>query len=147
MHLREEPGRIVISLDLARPAEEVWAGLTGARHLAHWWGDYVELDAVPGGRLVERWRDAAGRLVETAGVVTRCESPRRLEITWADDGWPVETRVSFRLEDTPAGTRLTLEHAGWDCFPGEEGWRLLRDHADGWARHMRSFSAYLAQAV
>lgn len=144
MNLHKQPDRLVISLDLPHPAEVVWNRLTEPRHVARWWGEHVALEATPGGRLVERWRDAAGRPVETTGTITRCEPPVSLEMTWADDGWPVVTRVAFRLEPTPGGTRVILEHAGWDRFPGEEGPRLLDQHAAGWEHHLRSFGAYLA---
>jgi uncharacterized protein YndB with AHSA1/START domain len=100
-----------------------------------------------GARLIERWRDAAGRAVETAGAVTLSEPPERLELTWADDDWPVATEVSLRLERAPGGTRLTLEHRGWGRFPHPLGRELLEQHAAGWARHMRPFGAYPAESA
>ena len=56
------------------------------------------------------------------------------------------TEVALRLEPAPAGTRLTLEHRGWDRFPPPLGRELLEQHAAGWTRHMRSFGAYLAES-
>ncbi len=87
---------------------------------------------------------AAGRPVETAGTVTPAAPPERRELTRADGGRPVATGVAFRLKRTPGGTRLTLEHRGWDRFPRGRGRELLDPHAAGWARHMRAFGAYAA---
>jgi uncharacterized protein YndB with AHSA1/START domain len=146
---RAGPGSVTLALTLPRPVGQVWAALTGPGHVAAWWGRHVSLEAVPGGRLVERWRDGeTGREVVTAGSVARHGPPRLIEVTWADEGWPAETRVVVRLEPAEGGAamRLALEHAGWDLFPGGEGPALRDRHAAGWAAHLRSLEAYLEGA-
>jgi uncharacterized protein YndB with AHSA1/START domain len=109
--------------------------LTEQRHVARWWGEHVDLDARPGGRLVETWVDD-GRVVVTSGEVTRCEPPRALEMSWADEGWPSPTSVAFRLAEHEGGTRLVLEHTGWDVHPAGERQALIDAHVAGWSRHL-----------
>ena len=134
---------MLLRLRISRPVEAVWAGLTERQRMAQWWGEHVDLEAEPGGRFVERWSNDAGRPVETVGRVTRFAPPQCLEMTWADDDWPVTTCVSVRLEAAPDGTWLTLEHSGWDRFPGNDGAKLRDEHAVGWARHLRALESYL----
>ena len=141
--VHRETGSVILRLQLPRPVEVVWASLTDPRHVAKWWGDHVDLEARPGGWFVERWSNAAGRSVETVGRVTRFAPPTWLEMTWADEDWPVVTSVSLRLEAAPAGTWLTLEHSGWDRFPGSDGATLRDEHVAGWTRHLQSLEGYL----
>ena len=54
---------------------------------------------------------------------------------WAAGG---ETIVTFRLDDAPGGTRLTLDHTG---FPDEGA----RDHHDqGWAGFLTNLESVVA---
>ena len=145
--VRTEAGRVVLRLQIARPIEAVWEGLTDRGHVGRWWGDHVDLEAAPGGRFVERWSDATGRPVETVGRVTTFSPPELLEMTWADGDWPVATSVSLRLEPVQAGTWLTLEHVGWDRFPGGDGTKLRDELAAGWADHLRSLERYLTRGT
>lgn len=104
----------------------------------------MQLDARPGGDLVEPWSDGT-RVVVTAGRVTRCEPPVALELTWADDGWPGDTRVAFRLRAAGTGTRLVLEHSGWGVHPAARRKGLVEAHAGGWSSHLKKLVAYAAQ--
>ncbi len=126
----EVAGGIRIEVDLRVPPLRAWALLTERQHIAIWWGGHVELQARLGGTLVETWSDG-GREVVTSGEVTRCDPPRALELTWADHDWPGATRVGFHLSGHGAGTRLVLDHSGWDAHPAGERQRLIAAHADG----------------
>jgi uncharacterized protein YndB with AHSA1/START domain len=68
-----------------------------------------------GGRLVER--DEAGGEYEV-GRVRVWEPSRRLVFGWRgiDFAPGEETEVEVRFERVAAGTRVTLEHRGWDAL-------------------------------
>jgi uncharacterized protein YndB with AHSA1/START domain len=138
---------IVVRAEIDAPRERVWRALTEEEGVAEWWGDYVSLDARPGGRLTERWTDAGGREVLTFGEVVRMSAPRTLELRWADEDWDEPTRVLLLLDEATSGTtRLTLEHSGWEVFPPSTREELIRTHALGWSHHVTNLAAYSAGA-
>ncbi len=134
---------IRIEVDLSVPPVQAWALLTEKQHIANWWGDHVDLQARPGGKLVETWSDG-GRTVSTSGDVTRCDPPLALEMTWADNDWPGATRVGFHLAEDGDGTRLVLDHSGWSVHPVGERQKLIAAHADGWSRYLARLADYAA---
>ena len=127
---------IVLTVEIDAPPESVWQLLTDQQAIADWWGDHVSLEARPGGRFLERWTDPAGRSVVTRGEVVGLTAPRELELTWADEDWPAQTRVRFVLEKVGNATRLTLTHDGWEGLPGPRREELVSEHAAGWSRHL-----------
>jgi uncharacterized protein YndB with AHSA1/START domain len=136
---------IHIEVDLPVPPTRAWALLTEQRHIAKCWGEHVDLEARPGGKLSETWSDGR-RTVTTAGDVTRYDPPIALEMTWADDDWPADTSVGFRLSQRGEGTRLVLDHAGWRVHPVGERQKLIDTHAAGWSRYLARLAEYAAEA-
>jgi uncharacterized protein YndB with AHSA1/START domain len=80
-----------------------------------------------GGRLVEIWDEAAGRLHELGRILV-WKPGDRLRFEWRPQLFrPGEsTQVDVRFEPVPGGTRVTLLHVGWESIP--------RDHKvrHGW---------------
>jgi uncharacterized protein YndB with AHSA1/START domain len=56
-------------------------------------------------------------------VLLEAVEPSRLRFSWTDNGGGDETEVTYRLEPTPAGTRLTYVHTG---FTGVGGFVMAR---------------------
>lgn len=121
--------------------EAVWAALVDARQRAGWWS-YLELDARPGGVLLERWTDGDGRAQATRGEVVEADPPRRLRATWRDEGWPVATEVTISLTAERGQTWIRLSHRGWDALP--DGDALRAAHRDGWRAHLMRWAAHVA---
>src|SRR3712207_8880746 len=65
--------------------ERTWNAITGPGQLASWW-PYLQLDARPGGSLVERWINDDGQVTYTRGRVLVMQPLRLLRLSWADDG-------------------------------------------------------------
>jgi uncharacterized protein YndB with AHSA1/START domain len=135
---------ISIVADLPQPPETVWLALTEPAQVAAWWGDYVELEAWAGGRLLERWADHDGTEKITEGEVLAAVPAARLEMSWADRDWSDRTLVLFELEPAGEGTRLTLTHSGWDAFERDQRRRLIQAHEAGWERHLENLRAHLS---
>ena len=107
-----------------------------------WWRYYynapdatgIRLEPGVGGRLMEL--DDAGEGFEV-GRVTAWEPGRRLVLTWRQADWAADeaTEVEVTFAPVEGGTRVTLEHRGWedvssDPAAGEgyaEGWEELLD--------------------
>ena len=134
---------IHIVVELSVPRMQAWTLLTEKQHIASWWGDHVDIQARPGGMLSEVWSHGE-RVVVTSGLVTRCDPPSVLEMTWADNGWAGETRVSFHLSEHGNGTRLEFDHSGWSVHPAGERKKLVEAHAAGWSRYLTRLAEYSA---
>jgi uncharacterized protein YndB with AHSA1/START domain len=78
------------------PRERAWELITEPRELEEWLADDVEFEAEEGAPLRADDRD---------GVVEEVEDEERIVFRWG------ESRVEWRLEDHPAGTRFVVtEH-------------------------------------
>jgi uncharacterized protein YndB with AHSA1/START domain len=95
----------------------------------------MRLDPHAGGRFVEVYDAQTGEGFEI-GRVLAWEPGKRLVLTWGQASWqpPEVTEVEVRFEAAGHGTRVTVEHSGWDRVrsagprPGEgygEGWSEL----------------------
>jgi uncharacterized protein YndB with AHSA1/START domain len=124
------PPPVLRSAHVARPVDEAFAVFT--RQIGAWWpltthglfGRDAGAVAFEDGLLVERAVD--GR-TNVWGEVLAWEPPHRLVLTWhpgsgADDASEVEVRFT---ESDGGGTRVELEHRGWERF-GESA--MLRRH-------------------
>ncbi len=138
----EDVVRIVV--DLPVPPKQAWALLTEKPHTANWWGDHVDLQPRSGGGFLEKWSDGT-REVITSGEVTRCDPPFALEMTWADDDWPADTRVTFHLSEHGDGTRLVLDHSGWSVHSPSRREKLICGHAHGWSQHLARLAEYATE--
>ena len=113
--------------------EQVWRALTNSAILAEWMFPN-DFEPRVGRRFTFRVppnpeAGFEGLVVECE--VLECDPPSRLAFSWLAGGPVVDTRVSFRLEPDAGGTRLLLEHSGFnlslpwaeEAFQGAEyGW-------------------------
>ena len=113
--------------------EDLWHAVTGVERLSHWFLP-ISGDLEPGGRY--QFEGHAG------GVITRCQPPAHLAITWefgGDVSW-----VEVRLTENEAGrTRLALTHTALDS----EHWAEYGPGAAGVGWELAAFglSLHLAQ--
>jgi uncharacterized protein YndB with AHSA1/START domain len=95
-----------------------------------------------GGRLYERTRD--GRECDW-GIVLVWDPPTRIVLEWRVNRDNPPTEVEVRFSRDGDGTRVDLEHRGWERYPADVGPRTRASYAsaDGWEG---VFGAYAAQA-
>ena len=123
------------------------------RRLGEWWPlaqrsvtrDAVGCDVEPrvGGRLFERTRDGAEL---TWGVYKVFEEPVRVVFTW-HPGAPesAATEVLVRFTDLATGTRVDLEHTGWERL--DERASFVRGlYEGGWVGVLERFAARASEA-
>ena len=64
-----------------------------------------------GGRFFERYADGTEYEI---GRITAFQPPSLLGFTWRAPSWEQTTQVEIRFTAEGAGTRVELEHSGWD---------------------------------
>jgi uncharacterized protein YndB with AHSA1/START domain len=112
----------------AYPPERLWTALTDSSALAEW---LMENDFQPvlGHKFTFRTKPRPGFDGIVRCQVTELDPPRRLAYSWGGGGH--ETVVTWTLEPVAGGTRLRLEHSG---FEGVGGFFLRLLLAGGWKR-------------
>ena len=124
-------GQILAAVDLAAPPERVFAALA-SRGITDWWvrpGVFDTREWSGDVRAGGAWRASGiggGRPYTLAGKIVEVDAPRTLVHTWRCAGEPATTTVSYRLDPTETGTRLTLRHEGFTdartCAATAAGW-------------------------
>ena len=115
------------------PPERVWRALTDSAELSQW---LMANDFQP--RLGNKFQFRAKPQPGWRGIVdcevTEIDEPRRLSYTWGGEPGKPTTTVTWTLEAVEGGTRLRLEHKG---FQGLGGWLLAGMLGSGWGRMLR----------
>ena len=63
-------------------------------------------------------------------------------MVWADEAWDFDTVVSVSLEAAGEGTRVTIEHQGWEAAPEADRASFLLDHRNGWEHHLGNLADF-----
>ncbi|MCA8959882.1 MAG: SRPBCC domain-containing protein [Planctomycetes bacterium] len=124
------------------PIERVWEAVATARGLSAW---LMPTDFVPqvGSRFQFRWKKVPGWRGYVDCEVLAITPPQRLVFSWVGDEKQKPTTVSFRLESVDGGTRLHLDHNGFEGFGGFLSRAMM---SGGWRKKMlkRQLTAALA---
>lgn len=124
-------------LILPVPRGAVWAALTTAEGLASWWSRGASVDLQLGGEIALEFGSEHG---DHQCTIVALEPERLFAVTWqpfqsepdASAAVDLTTRVEFRLEDHPEGTRLSLRESGFAALPGTLGDRTFAGNRHGW---------------
>jgi len=126
---------------IAQPPEQVWRAIAQSAALAEWMfpNDFL---ACVGHRFT--FQVPANPKVNFDGLVVQClvlecQPPSRLVFSWSAGGLE-GTQVSFQLEPDGGGTRLLLEHSGFDVAQpwGEQAFKGAQF---GWAKMLGQLPA------
>ena len=91
-----------------------------------------------GGRFFERYTDGEEFDV---GVVTAYEPPVRVVFTWKPPQWDAATEVEVRFSPENEGTRVDLEHRGWERA-GARAREQRNGYEGGWDRIAACFTTF-----
>jgi len=133
--MNPSPTDVVRTIEIAAPRELVFRYFTDSERFARWWGQGSSVDPRPGGTV--RICYPGGQVA--SGHFKEIVAPERVVFSYGYEGDrqpipPGATTVSVFLEEVPAGTRVTLRHAG---LPSEE---MAREHTQGWRYQLSLFS-------
>lgn len=136
-----ELSRIDRSIEITAPPERVWRALTSAAELSAWFQVRIEGDIRPES---EVWMTSVHP--EHAGQrfrvrITEMTASRRLVWEWdpgevdpaVDYSHEPRTTVTFMLDPTPRGTRLTVSETGFDQIALARRAKVYQDNSQGWA--------------
>jgi uncharacterized protein YndB with AHSA1/START domain len=135
------------SIHVKRPLDAAFKLFTA--DIGKWWplkegfsfggerADQIHLECRHGGRFYERFRD--GEEFEV-GTVTVYEPPSRVVFTWKAPTWDAPTEVEVRFAADGAGTRVELEHRGWERA-GAAAAPMSERYAGGWETILKRYQA------
>ena len=133
------------SIHVKRPVERTFRLFT--EDIGKWWplkegfsfggerAAEVFLEGREGGRFFERFADGEEFDV---GLVTAYVPPTRIVFTWKAPEWDGPTEVEVRFSPEEDGTRVDLEHRGWERA-GARGGDRRKDYERGWNRVLACF--------
>jgi uncharacterized protein YndB with AHSA1/START domain len=124
--------RVLVALRIAAPPDRVFEAFTA--EIGQWWrpdglfrssrrpAGHMAMEPGVGGRVTETHDD--GEVVEI-GRIRVWEPPDRLVFTWRPTsfGPGQETEVRVGFEPVAEGSRVVVEHLGWDAIPPEHAAR------------------------
>ena len=140
-------------IELKAPIARVWRALTGFREFGDWFRVAIEGPFVPG-------QPARGRILHPGYehviwqvVIQKMESERLFSFTWhpyavdpnTDYSHETPTLVEFGLEETAAGTLLTLTESGFEKIPAHRRAEALRMNEGGWTQQMKNIENHVSQ--
>jgi uncharacterized protein YndB with AHSA1/START domain len=137
----DELSRIDRSIELNAPPERVWRALTTAAELAAWFQVTIEGDLRPGSEVWMTSVHPAHAGARFAVRITEMTKPRRVVWEWhpgevdpaVDYSREPRTTVTFLLEPSGRGTRLSVSETGFDALALERRAKAYDDNTQGWA--------------
>jgi uncharacterized protein YndB with AHSA1/START domain len=147
--------RIDRTIEIKAPPERVWRALTNPKELSTWFKVTIEGDIAPGN---EVWMTSLSK--GHAGVRFRVQfvemtAPTRFVWQWhpgavdptVDYSREKRTTVTFTLEPTKSGTRLSLAETGFDGISLARRAKVFGDNSQGWTEVLVWLSNYAEAAA
>ncbi len=95
-----------------------------------------------GGRFFERYTDGTEYEI---GQITAFEPPTLVGFTWRAPSWDQDTQVQIRFTAEGSGTRVELEHSGWDQTENLRETR--KNYNRGWDFILGQYQSYTASVL
>ena len=149
--VEELPDPILIQVTVPLPAAMVFSGFTDPTHLKGWLAATAEVEPRVGGRYAISFEEP--ERFTSVGMIRTLTPEVDLGFDWQAppafaalmNGPPPATHVYVRLQDSPEGIDVTLEHAGWAAGPEWEEARSWHFHF--WDERLHRFKDYLLKAA
>jgi uncharacterized protein YndB with AHSA1/START domain len=142
---------ILIQVTVPLPMPMIYGAFTDPAQLTGWLSDTAEIDLRPGGKYCLGWKEPVA--FESRGVIREMTPDLDLGFTWqappsfADlmNHPELKTHVYVRLQESPEGIDITLEHTGWESG---EAWEEARSwHFHLWDDRLHLLKDYLIKAA
>ena len=100
------------------------------------------IDGRVGGRFYERYADGTEYEI---GRVTAYQPPDLVAFTWRAPSWELPTQVEIRFNAEGSGTRVELEHSGWEQT--EKIHETRKSYDSGWEFVLGHYLTHLTMAA
>jgi uncharacterized protein YndB with AHSA1/START domain len=146
--------RIDRTITIAAPRERVWQALTNTAELSAWFQVRIEGEIVPD---TEVWMTSVNPEHGGQRFLVRfaqMDPPHRLVWEWhpgevdpdVDYSREPRTTVTFTLEPSDGGTRLTVSETGFDEIALARRAKVYRDNSQGWTDVLGWLQRYVEEA-
>jgi len=126
---------IIVEQTYSAPVDVVWRAITDEDQMRKWYFDTIaDFKAEPGFETEFNVR-AEGRDFLHRWKVTEVVPLKKIAYDWSYEGIPGDSTVTWKLSETPDGTKLRLSHDGNETFPrddpmftreaGQAGWKYF----------------------
>ena len=144
----EEPlDPILIQVTIPLPIPMIYAAFTDPAKIQGWLANQCVVVPKVGGTYRLRWTESPA--FESPGAITQMTADLDIGFTWFApppyaalmNGPPPRTSVYVRLQESPEGIDVTLEHTGWG---GSGAWEEARSwHFHFWEDRLARLKEYL----
>lgn len=146
--------RIEKSVELKAPPPRVWRALTDHEEFGAWFGVKLEGPFVPGQITRGRITHPGYEHLVMEVTVREMAPPRLFSFQWhpyavdpeVDYSQERPTLVEFRLQETAAGTLLTVTESGFDAIPAARRAEAFRMNSSGWTAQMENIERHVSSA-
>ncbi|WP_242204011.1 SRPBCC family protein [Aestuariivivens insulae] len=127
------------------PIDKVWNAISKAEEISTW---FIKADfkAEKGYKYTFTSEPNEKGCTTISGEVKEA-NPYTLVYTWIVADTKVETTVKWKLETTPNGTKLLLEHSGISNYQGETAIKMFESFNGGWNNCIKELLAYLKTEI
>ncbi len=132
---------------VAVPAEKIYDTITSGDGWNAFFTHATEIDPVPGGKMVFRWKDWGPDHYESSAEckVLTAERPTEFAFEWYPVGKDNPTTVRFHLEARDSGTVVTLTESGYPDTPKARA--MILECACGWGEAVTLLKFWLEHGV
>ncbi len=141
---------IQFEIEIDAPPPVVWSKLSTQAAMQEWFAKDLIFEHRVGGRFQMQGEQPSEGPYMFTGEVLKIVPEKELAFSWKSElgeaePWPVSTLVTFRLEPTESGTKVTLTHTGFKKLGEALGKSAYEGHVQGWT--MSGTLTDLKQAV
>lgn len=150
--------RVEKVIELRAPRSRVWRAISTGKEFGAWFGLGSPLELVgkfePGAQIMGKWTVDGRAVNEHFCTIDKVEPETFLSFDWIpyelapgeDIAGHPRTRVEFRLEEIPHGTRLTVSESGFDKLPPDKQYKRA-ENARGWAVQVHAIAQHVLGRV
>src|SRR5689334_19972058 len=146
--------RIDRTIELAALPDRVWRALTTPKQIAAWFRVGIEGPLAPGAEVWMTWSEPNQPPKRFRVWIVEMDPPRRFAWEWypgeidqaIDYSREPRTRVTFTLEPSATGTRLTLSETGFTEVSLARRAKVFTDNAQGWTEVLTWLQNYVEKA-
>lgn len=117
---------------LDAPVQKVWEALTQKDQLKQWYFDLDDFKPEVGFCFSFKGQGHKGASYTHRCKITEVEPLKKLQYSWAYEGYPGASLVTFELFDQGGSTLVKVTHSGLGSFPQDNPDFAGSSFSDGW---------------